>query len=134
MYQLSHHARFNTETDNLWRAFTRAESLAAWLWADKETEATIDLRVGGAWRVVAPNLDIAVGGRYTLTEKPNRLAFTWSWDDEVAVTQVSVEFTGVGLVLEHHGFGSAEARDNHIEGWRDCLGRLPGFLSETRSE
>ncbi len=134
MYQLSHHARFDTEIEHLWHAFTQPESLASWLWPDEATEATIDLRVGGAWRAAAPNLDIAVGGRYTLTEEPNRLAFTWNWDGEAAVTQVSVEFTGIGLVLEHHGFSCAESRDSHIEGWRDCLGRLPRFLGRVRHE
>lgn len=131
MYRLSHHARLDAETDRLWHAFTRPESLAAWFWPDKEATASIDLRVGGAWRIVAPNIGIAVGGRYTLTDEPNRLAFTWIWDEEAMVTQVSIDFTAVGLDLEHHGFDSAEARDDHIQGWQDCLSRLPGFLRES---
>jgi len=129
MFQLSHHARLETEASQLWQAFTNPSGLAAWLWPDQETEVVIDLRVGGAWRAASSNLAIGVGGRYTEITVPHQLAFTWSWAGEPEVTQVSVEFTGVGLVLEHHGFGSARSRDEHIEGWRDCLARLPSFLA-----
>ena len=49
-------------------------------------EAEVDLRVGGAVRVVMrdPEKDAEYGGGglYTEIDPPSRLAFTWLWDDE----------------------------------------------------
>ena len=54
---------------------------------DWETpEAEVDLRVGGAVRVVMRDPDKDAehggGGHYTEIDPPNRLAFTWTWDSD----------------------------------------------------
>ena len=70
-------------------AFTSEEVMRRWWHAgpDWETpEATVDLRVGGALRVVMrnPHEDVRYGGggEYTEIDPPARLAFTWTWDDD----------------------------------------------------
>ena len=91
MYQLSHHARLrHRDRAPVARVHTaRVPGIVAVARrGDRSNDRSACRR---RLRAAAPNLDIAVGGRYTLTEKPNRLAFTWNWDGEAAVTQ------GIGL-------------------------------------
>ena len=56
----------------------------------------MDLRVGGAVRVVmrdpARDVEYGGGGRYTEIERPARLAFTWTWDDESRRTLIEIDF------------------------------------------
>ncbi len=34
---------------------------------------------------------------------------------------------GTLLTVMHEGFVDDRARDDHMQAWNDCLGRLPGF-------
>ncbi|GAA4916616.1 uncharacterized protein YndB with AHSA1/START domain [Stackebrandtia albiflava] len=131
MYTLTHHARSHAGADRLWRSFTDPNALAAWLWPDPAATAEIALRAGGGWRISAPTLGIGASGVYRSVSAPQRLETTWRWDGESVETEVVVRFSGVGLILTHSGFGSAAERDAHIQGWRDCLARLPDWLDRT---
>ena len=73
-----------------------------------------------------------MGGEYTEVTPPERLVFTWAWEDDHAAdspdTLVTVEFRDLGdmteVALTHERFGSAESRDQHRHGWSsslDCL-------------
>jgi len=44
---------------------------------------------------------------------------------------VQLESAGEGtrIRVEHAGFPTAEAADEHAQGWADCLDRLPGHLA-----
>jgi uncharacterized protein YndB with AHSA1/START domain len=87
-----------------------------------------DLRVGGEYRIAAAAAGMAVGGSYREVEPPRLLAFTWRWDGEPDQTLVTVRLTAAGpyteLVLTHEGFAGDDQRDNHVQGWSDCLDRL----------
>ena len=92
---------FEAPAQAVFDAFTSEEVMRRWWHAghDWETpEATVDLRVGGDVRVLMrnPHEDVkhGGGGRYTEIDSPNRLAFTWVWDDdEDRVEQlIEVEF------------------------------------------
>jgi uncharacterized protein YndB with AHSA1/START domain len=116
----------------VWRAVTTAQALAGWFWPDRfATEARVDLRVGGQYRIASPVAGIAVSGRYTEVRGPGRLGFTWQWDGEDVESEVLVELaraeTGTGLTLTHRGLAATEIA-NHAKGWSDCLDRLPGWL------
>jgi uncharacterized protein YndB with AHSA1/START domain len=67
-----------------------------------------------------------------VVEPPTRLVFTWQWLGEPETTQVTIELTptdgGTALLLVHERFATATGRDEHAQGWQDCLDRLPGFL------
>ncbi len=76
-----------------------------------------------------------VHGEFMEVSPPERLAYTWSWDEgpEAAMagserSLVVVEFVedgdGTEVVLTHTGFTSAESRDNHEHGWRGCIVNL----------
>ena len=120
--------------ERVWRAFTDPTALAAWFWPTRfATKVEIDLRVGGGYRIDAPGVGMAVSGVYLQIDPPARLAFTWRWDSDSEETVVNVAFvpteTGTELVITHERFAGDGDRDNHAEGWEDCLDRLPGWLS-----
>ena len=113
--------------ERVWRAFTSAEELAAWMWpASWGTTCEVDLRVGGRYRIAAPAM--AVGGEYVAIDAPQRLVQTWQWDGEDEETLVTITLAGhpdgTLLTIVHERFADAEARDNHAQGWNDCLDRL----------
>jgi uncharacterized protein YndB with AHSA1/START domain len=78
-------------------------------------------------------------GAYTEVARPERLAFTWTWENEPRVMRgsegslVEVAFReapgGTQLTLTHSGFESKLVRDLHEEGWNALLTSLFGFLS-----
>lgn len=123
--------------EQVFRALTEADALAAWFWQpDSETTVTADARPGGRFRIAAtsgPFAGTAVEGSYTMVEPPHRLAFTWRWDGDDAQTLVTIELAatpaGTALTLVHDGFAEEFVRDNHAIGWSDCLARLPAWLS-----
>jgi uncharacterized protein YndB with AHSA1/START domain len=99
------------------------------------SEAEVDLRVGGAVRVVMydPQKDIAHGGggKYTEIEPPHRLAFTWLWDGDTRRTLIEIDFEeadGATTVrFTHSGLWDEEAVRSHEGGWGrilDNLGRM----------
>lgn len=122
--------------EQVFRALTDADALAAWFWkADSKTTVTADARPGGRFRIAAtggPFAGTAVEGSYTVVEPPHRLAFTWRWDGDDTQTLVTIELAatpaGTALILVHDGFAEESVRDNHAIGWSDCLDRLPGWL------
>lgn len=119
--------------DRVWRALTDPVALAAWFWPERfATTAEVDLRVGGRYRIDGPGVGMAVAGTYTTVDPPRRLAFTWQWDGEADETLVTVDLTpseaGTELLIVHARFATDADRDNHAQGWADCLDRLPGWL------
>ena len=120
--------------DRVWLALTEPAALTAWFWPKRfATTAEIDLRVGGRYRIDGPGAGMAVGGEYLVVEPPHRLVFTWQWDDDTDETLVTVELTavkdGTDLLLVHERFATKTDRDNHAQGWSDCLDRLPDWLA-----
>ena len=74
-------------------------------------------------------------GTYREIDAPNRLAYTWDWDDPghaVGETLVTVEFNDMDgateVVLTHDLFPSAEAKDGHAQGWVSCLNRFEALF------
>jgi uncharacterized protein YndB with AHSA1/START domain len=124
--------------DRVWRALTDPAALAGWFWPSRlDPAAEVDLEVGGRYRIAGPGAGIAVAGEYVELAPPRRLACTWSWDGEDDETLVTVELApsgegGTELVLRHEGFADEATRDDHVQGWTDCLDRLPGWLASGR--
>jgi uncharacterized protein YndB with AHSA1/START domain len=117
-----------------WHALTAPGALRSWLWPPR-LGATVetDPRVGGSYRIESRAADMAVAGEYRIVDEPNELVFTWQWDGEEEQTLVAVRLRqdeeGTTLVLMHGGFATEESRDEHIQGWTDCLDRLPEYLA-----
>ncbi len=122
-------------------AWTSEEVLRRWFHAEhhwKTTEAEVDLRIGGAVRVVMLNTDkdeeYGGGGVYTEIDPPRRLAFTWLWDDNGSSTLIEVDFEEVGgvthVTFTHSGLWDEEAVRDHEGGWTRCFENLDRALAE----
>ncbi len=75
----------------------------------------------------------AVYGEYLEVNEPNKLVYTWSWENGLATdTLVSVEFreadNGTEIELTHRRLPSEEIRSRHEQGWGGSLNRLDGFF------
>ena len=131
---------FDAPAEDVFDAWTSEEVIARWFkpaqgW--QEAGAEVDLRVGGSIRVVmrTPNGEpVRAGGEYTLIERPHRLAFTWTFDDDPTNQQmIELEFTerdGVTTVLfVNSDISEAERRDAQYEGWSTCLDNMERVLA-----
>ena len=119
--------------ERVWRAWTTDE-LVAWLWPSSwAATCEIDLRVGGRFRISSSTVDTGAGGEYTVVEAITRLQHTWLWEGDEKETLVTLTFEpvdgGTLLTIVHENFADDATRDDHLQGWGDCVDRLPGFLA-----
>jgi uncharacterized protein YndB with AHSA1/START domain len=123
-------------------AWTQADQLKRWSCPEGMTvgDAEVDLRVGGRYRIVMKNDEGSTHtayGVYREIERPRRLVYTWSWEEDedrgIGETLVTVEFTDLGgsteVALTHELFPDAEAKASHEKGWTSCLNRLERMFS-----
>lgn len=120
--------------DRVWQAFTDPVALAGWFWPHLDNTVEIDLRPGGGYRIAGVSAGIAVSGTYLEVAPPERLGFTWQWDGEDEQSRVSLALAatadgGTTLSLVHDRLPDDAARDSHVQGWQDCLDRLPAIVS-----
>jgi len=120
--------------ERVWRAWTDGAELAAWFWpASFATEAQVDARVGGSWRVASEAAGMAASGQFVDVEPHSRLVYTWRWDGDEHETLVTLTLAdapdgGTVLTLTHERFESEQSAADHEQGWNDCLDRLPAFI------
>jgi len=103
----------------------------------------LDLRPGGRYRfdmIEAGQTHHRVAGSYLEIRPPERLVFTWKWENEPAhaeETRVTIELFDRGreteLVLTHDRFTDPASRDEHGKGWNGCLDSLGRYLGADRS-
>jgi uncharacterized protein YndB with AHSA1/START domain len=135
--------RFQAPAEAVFEAWTSEEVLRRWWHTERGYEtsvAEVDLRVGGAVRVVMrdPEKDVEYGGggRYTEVEPPTRLAFTWTWDDETRETLIEIDFEesdGITTVhFTHSGLRDEEAIRGHEDGWNKLFANLERTLTAAR--
>jgi uncharacterized protein YndB with AHSA1/START domain len=127
-------------------AWTNPEVLRRWWAAGKGWNcplAEVDLREGGHYRLGMqdPESDAVrtVAGVYTEVRRPDRLAYTWRWEQEAGditgsqETLVEVDFVGDGdattVVLTHSRFENDAVRDHHAQGWAAVLEKFGDVLA-----
>jgi uncharacterized protein YndB with AHSA1/START domain len=132
---------FDAPAQDVFDAWTSEEVLKRWCYGEERLEtpiAEVDLRVGGRLRIVMRDPkageDHGATGEYTVVEPPDRLAFTWAWDDQDSERQlIELEFTerdGATTVrMTSYGISSQERVDSHREGWGFCYDNLDRVLS-----
>lgn len=131
---------FQAPAEKVFDAWTSEEVLRRWFYGQpgwEAPEAEVDLRVGGAVRVVmrdpVKEVEHGGGGRYTEVDPPSRLAFTWTWDDEARETLIEIDFEeaeGATTVrFTHSDLRDAESVRSHEEGWTVCFDNLERALA-----
>ena len=132
---------FHAPAQAVFDAWTSEQVLRRWWHAAHDwetTEASIDLHMGGALRVVMrdPHRDAEYGGggRYTEIDPPRRLAFTWLWDGSDTRQLIEIDFEeieGVTTVrFTHRDLWDEEAVRSHKDGWEKCFDNLERVLAE----
>jgi len=133
--------RIGAARPRVFRAFTEAETFARW-WGPPGCAVRVlelDARPEGAYRV---EIDATAGtqllfGRYVEVAPPERLAFTWQWQQGEQTgpeSLVTIDFRNVGAAatdvdITHAAFPTAADRDQHEGGWRHVLARLDDVLN-----
>ncbi len=77
-------------------------------------------------------------GVYREIVEPDRIVFTFAWEDEkgepgheTLVTVTFAEHDGKTKLTFHQAvFESIADRDSHREGWSECFDRLEAYLAE----
>ena len=119
--------------------------VSRWFGASKPgavTQAEIDLRVGGRYRIVTRLPDGGandVSGHYEEVVRHRRLVFTWAWaSTPERISRVSIDFVagdaGTALHFVHDRFFDEQARANHERGWSSLFEHLDGFLRQRTRE
>jgi uncharacterized protein YndB with AHSA1/START domain len=101
----------------------------------------LDLLPGGAWRACLRSTnggrDLWQSGVYREIAEPERLVFTFAWDQSDGTpgheTQVTVTFEDRAgktlMTLRQAAFETNESRDDHRTGWSSSFDRLGEYLS-----
>ena len=134
---------FEAPARDVFDAWTSEEVILRWFRAEhhwETSEASVDLRVGGAVRVVMrdPQNDAEYGGggHYTEIDPPRRLAFTWVWDDYPSKdTLIEIDFEeadGVtNVTFTHSGLWDEESLPSFEDGWGKCFANLERVLESS---
>jgi uncharacterized protein YndB with AHSA1/START domain len=107
-------------------------------------EATLDFRVGGAYRVLiisAERGESWFGGVYREIEQDKRLVFTFAWEEgpsagvETLVTITFEERAGETVQTFHQTpFLTPERRDIHVKGWTETFDKQEAYATKIAKE
>jgi uncharacterized protein YndB with AHSA1/START domain len=121
----------------VFEAWTEPESLRRW-WGPRPVtccEASVDLRVGGEYRIgnLLPDGNVVwISGSFEMVDPPHRLVYTWHVEGKERPTgersRVTVRFEPQGdateVIVVHERIESEEVRVDHEKGWIGCLDGL----------
>jgi uncharacterized protein YndB with AHSA1/START domain len=134
---------FNAPRPLVFEAWTNPERAGVW-WGPLGfaiLSCQMDVRPGGEYRLRMRSSEGTIHtkrGIYQDILPPERLVFTWAWEDEDGLpgreTLVTIEFENHGnatkLTLRQAPFESAVSRDGHGNGWSGCFERFAAYLAE----
>ena len=126
----------------VFEAWTNPDILKKWIGGHEVTvtNASMELREGGAYRIEfqpAEGEAVVVAGTFKEIRKPERLSFTWAWEEDdgtpVHDTLVTLDLRPDGnrtdLVLTHENFVDADSRDRHEGGWSESFEKLAALVA-----
>jgi uncharacterized protein YndB with AHSA1/START domain len=114
--------------ETVWELLVDPVQASAWM----GLQSWSDPRPGGVYRVEVIPGKIA-SGEYVELDPPNRLVFTWGWEDDgnsvpAGSSRIEFELTadgdGTHVRFVHSGLPSAEAAGSHSHGWDHYFERL----------
>lgn len=127
--------------EGVYAAWTDPAVLARWVWAGMGADpvATVDLRVGGAYRVCTHMKDGAAWcfrGTYEALSPPTALRCTLVWEADVGyppgiehleVSLIAVP-EGMRMAFRHSGIPDERSVGGHTEGWAAAFDLLAAQL------
>jgi uncharacterized protein YndB with AHSA1/START domain len=130
---------FDAPIELVFDVLTKPEHVRNWFAAfeDKVTECSIDLRVGGTYRIVSVTPDgreCAFRGTYLEVERPTRTVATWlfeGWPEAEAVESTDLsEADGVTTMTTSLAFRDQAGRDHmtRTDGQESSLDKLEDYL------
>jgi uncharacterized protein YndB with AHSA1/START domain len=137
MHRVVVRRRMPAPREVVFEAWTDPEGIREWMCPGNATsaQATLDVRVGGSFRIVmkAPDKDHIQIGTYQVVDPPSKLVFTWSGPDNAsAVTLVTVEFFAHGdeseLVITHDKFLEPGLAQRYESGWGTIAEKFATYL------
>jgi uncharacterized protein YndB with AHSA1/START domain len=131
---------FDAPVGAVFDAWTNPEVMRRWFHCFEDwgtPEAEVELRVGGRVRVVMrkpDGSDSEAQGRYTLIDRPHRLAMTWTFDDDPSNEQlIELSFSesagATTVLMVNSRISTDQRRDAQDIGWRGCLDQLERLLA-----
>lgn len=137
---------FDASPSVLFALWSDAAHLKRWMGPNGFTcqDATIDFRVGGAYRVMIDSPEHGesrFGGVYREIDPDKRLVFTFAWDEgpsagvEMLVTITFEEQGGKTIQTFHQApFRDAAARDRHVHGWNGAFDKEEIYIQQLANE
>jgi uncharacterized protein YndB with AHSA1/START domain len=133
--------RFRAPREQVFDAWTNPDVLKQWWAANSDWDtpvADVDVREGGSYRLSMRTDEgevHTVFGEYRNVRPPERLEYTWTWEEGPGPvmagsenTLVVVDFVedgdGTLVKVTHSGFATEELRDLHVHGWQGVLAKL----------
>ena len=120
----------------IFRWWTDPELLRQWMSPIGTVDAEVDLRVGGALRIVMKSADILIEhvGQFVEIEPPKLLVFTWTspytgGQPSLVTVELEPESDRVTRLHLVHARLLETAAESHRGGWGAMLDRLAGKLS-----
>ena len=131
---------FDAPMELVFDVLTKPEHVRNWFAAfeDKVTECSIDLSVGGSYRIVSVTPDgqeCVFRGEYLEVERPTRTVATWlfeGWPDAEAVESTDLhESDGVTTVTMSLAFRDQAGRDHmtRSDGQESSLDKLEDYIA-----
>jgi len=127
---------FTAPAERVFAMFTEPDELATW-WGPRgftTPEVRLDLRVGGRYRFTMQPPDgeaFHLSGEYLEVQPPDRLEFTFRWDEPVpddreTVVVLSMDYRdgATSVSLWQGDFATEERLELHQEGWAESLDKL----------
>lgn len=121
----------------VYEAWTDPEGMKEWMCPGDviSAEATLDLRVGGNFRITMRSKEQVHEhvGTYQVVEPPAKLSFTWAGlDNPNEITLVTVEFldrgTSCELVISHERFTKGDLAQRYEMGWGTIATKFSSYL------
>jgi uncharacterized protein YndB with AHSA1/START domain len=126
----------------VFKVWTQPEHFSRWLGPKDFTTigCQMNVQVGGMYRACIRSPegnDHWMQGVYREITEPERLVFTFAWEDEnnqpKHETLVTVTFeehdNKTLMTFQQAIFESIESRDSHNTGWSECFDRLATYLT-----
>jgi uncharacterized protein YndB with AHSA1/START domain len=147
---------FDAPRELVWKVWTDPEHAKHWAGPRQFTATHFenDRRPGGKWRLclhsdgfdmgdgVLRKLDLCQGGENREIVEPERLVYTFQWDEstglgshETVITITFEEHDGKTTMNFHQAFFVTEKdRDGHMRGWNSSFDKLGDYLREVQTE